>query len=421
LNAARRAAGAVAHAIDNVLSGNFRNAFCSVRPPGHHSGYQGLLNGADSCGFCIFNNVAAGAFHALEEHKCERVAIVDLDIHHGNGTEEIVRMYPHPSRLFFFSVHLYDHEPTVGYHFYPGTGERNDYMHNIINVPIQPMWRNPQLTPSGFSLDNAAKDKTETPTPAAAANAKGDTAGEEKQLYGREAYRAAISQRLLPTLRAFHPDVILLSMGFDAARGDVGNCRHMQSQAGAAPGMDLLPEDFAWVTTEILKIADICCQGRVVSVLEGGYGEYDHHHASSANSSTAAATTSNYTLRSSSGSANSAQSSSSTHNSNNDNHSSSSYGTRNRSQQNRNSSWSAVAEAKTTHDSDYSKFDSKKVSNGSSAGADSVQPGEIDAWANRETLMNRQRLAEGVAAHVHRLIDPYGPLRISSSSSRQSL
>lgn len=128
LNAARRAAGAVAHAVDLVLLGRNRNVFCAVRPPGHHSGYRGLLNGGDSCGFCIFNNVAAGAMHALEEHKCERVAILDLDIHHGNGTEDIVKLYPHPSRLFFFSVHLYDHDPSVGYHFYPGTGERNDYV-----------------------------------------------------------------------------------------------------------------------------------------------------------------------------------------------------------------------------------------------------------------------------------------------------
>lgn len=83
LDAARRAAGAVAHAVDRVLLGRNRNAFCAVRPPGHHSGYEGLLNDTDSCGFCIFNNIAAGALHALEEHNCERVAIIDLDIHHG--------------------------------------------------------------------------------------------------------------------------------------------------------------------------------------------------------------------------------------------------------------------------------------------------------------------------------------------------
>jgi acetoin utilization deacetylase AcuC-like enzyme len=89
---------------------------------------------------------------------------------------------------------------------------------------------------------------------------------------GREAYRQAIIQRLLPSLRAFNPDLILLSTGFDPASGDVGNTR--SGQTGTDPGMDLGPEDFEWVTSEILKIADICCAGRVVSVLEGGYGSY---------------------------------------------------------------------------------------------------------------------------------------------------
>jgi acetoin utilization deacetylase AcuC-like enzyme len=83
LQAARRAVGAVAHAVDHVLLGRNRNAFCVVRPPGHHSGHEGLLSNARSCGFCIFNNVAVGALHALEDHKCERVAIIDLDVHHG--------------------------------------------------------------------------------------------------------------------------------------------------------------------------------------------------------------------------------------------------------------------------------------------------------------------------------------------------
>lgn len=85
LKAARRAAGAVAHAVDRVMLGRNRNVFCAVRPPGHHAGYRGLLDGANSCGFCIFNSVAAGALHALEEHQCERVAIIDLDVHHGKA------------------------------------------------------------------------------------------------------------------------------------------------------------------------------------------------------------------------------------------------------------------------------------------------------------------------------------------------
>jgi len=83
LNAARRASGAVAHAVDRVMLGRSRNVFCAIRPPGHHAGYRGLLDGAKSCGFCIFNNVAAGALHALEHHNCGRVAIIDLDVHHG--------------------------------------------------------------------------------------------------------------------------------------------------------------------------------------------------------------------------------------------------------------------------------------------------------------------------------------------------
>jgi acetoin utilization deacetylase AcuC-like enzyme len=124
LRAARRAAGAVAHAVDCVLLGRNRNAFCVVRPPGHHAGYRGLLDGAKSCGFCIFNNIAAGALHALDAHYCERVAIVDIDIHHGNGTEDIVRKCNRPEQLFFFSVHLYDRED--GYDFFPGSGLADD-------------------------------------------------------------------------------------------------------------------------------------------------------------------------------------------------------------------------------------------------------------------------------------------------------
>lgn len=241
LTAARRAAGAVSHAVDRILLGRNRNAFCVVRPPGHHAGYNGLLDGGRSCGFCIFNSVAAGAYHALEAHRCERVAIVDLDIHHGNGTEDIVRRYPHPSRLFFFSVHLFDKSPD--YEFFPGTGSHDDPAHNIVNVPLFPMWGQECSLP-----------------------------GANESIYGRESYRKAIMERLLPALRAFNPSLIILSSGFDAGYEDVGNTRVVgQSRQ---QGMDMRPEDFAWVTSEILKIADICCNGRVVSVLEGGYGNY---------------------------------------------------------------------------------------------------------------------------------------------------
>jgi hypothetical protein len=93
-------------------------------------------------------------------------------------------------------------------------------------------------------------------------------------LTGRAGYRQAIEQRLIPSLRAFNPSLILLSIGFDAAAGDVGNLRQFPDGGGAKMGIDLLPEDFAWTTTEVMKIADICCSGKLVSVLEGGYGEY---------------------------------------------------------------------------------------------------------------------------------------------------
>ena len=264
LKAARRAAGAVAHAVDRVLMGRNRNAFCVVRPPGHHAGYRGLLDGAKSCGFCIFNNVAAGAFHALETHNCERVAIIDIDVHHGNGTEDIVRRYPHPSRIFFFSLHLYEKsaEDTTtaaggaggGYEFFPGSGGEDDTTHNIINVPLMPMWLE---NSKGSGTRSTAKSNVQQPSRS-----------------GRDAYKQAISQRLIPALRAFSPDLILLSTGFDAAEGDVGNVKNEAPVGGIARGMDLRPIDFEWTTTELLKVADLCCNGRIVSVLEGGYGSY---------------------------------------------------------------------------------------------------------------------------------------------------
>jgi len=92
-------------------------------------------------------------------------------------------------------------------------------------------------------------------------------------LFGREAYRQAILQRLIPSLRAFNPDLILMSSGFDAAAGDVGNCRNFPGRCER--GMDLSAEDFEWATSEVMKIADLCCSGKLVSVLEGGYGEYE--------------------------------------------------------------------------------------------------------------------------------------------------
>jgi acetoin utilization deacetylase AcuC-like enzyme len=252
LDAARRAAGAVMTAVDRVLRGRNRNAFCIVRPPGHHAGRKGLLADASSHGFCIFNSVAAGALHALEspEHRLSRVAIIDIDVHHGNGTEEIVRTFKSPDRLLFFSIHLYDKEnetPTSAnndYEFYPGSGSVDQTAYNIINVPLVPLWKSTSRTVT-----------------------RGRTKRGEEDLSGRRAFRHGIVTRLLPALRAFNPELVLLSSGFDAAQSDVGNLG-----IGDAGGLDLTPEDFFWVTKEIQQIADMCCEGRVVSVLEGGYG-----------------------------------------------------------------------------------------------------------------------------------------------------
>jgi acetoin utilization deacetylase AcuC-like enzyme len=141
LSAALRAAGSVCHAIDQVVGGKHRNSFCCIRPPGHHAGVNGLLQDAESCGFCIFNNVAIGALHALTEHKdvVKKVCILDFDVHHGNGTEEIVRNFCDPSKILFISVHLYLKD--AEFEFYPGSGEQDVLVSNIINVPLEPVWR----------------------------------------------------------------------------------------------------------------------------------------------------------------------------------------------------------------------------------------------------------------------------------------
>lgn len=279
-----------------MLVGRNRNAFCVVRPPGHHAGVNGLLEDGESCGFCIFNNVAAGALYAITDERdlCGRVAIVDIDVHHGNGTEEIVRKFSDPSKLFFFSIHLYDNDNRkrsanqFQYKFYPGTGSEDDLALNIMNVPIVPLWRdqNPASAPAVRTHNtrhkakvNDSQDDSSVGTPKGSAKNSDVEAGSGSATpqaggsatSGRVAYRQAIQDRLLPALRAFNPDLILISAGFDAARGDVGNSRHERG-GRERMGLDLEPEDYAWTTRKVLEIADICCHGRVVSVLEGGYG-----------------------------------------------------------------------------------------------------------------------------------------------------
>lgn len=198
LRAALRAAGAVVYAVDLVLGGGSKTAFCSVRPPGHHAERERAM------GFCFFNNVAVGAAHALERHGLKRVCIADFDVHHGNGTEDIFRDDP---RVLMVS--------TFQHPFYPycGTEGRSPTM---VNIPL------PAYT-------------------------------------GGQRFRDTVTENWIPAIDAFQPELLLISAGFDAHRDD-----DMASMA-------LVESDYAWVTQTLLDLAQKHCQGRVVSVLEGGY------------------------------------------------------------------------------------------------------------------------------------------------------
>ncbi|OQR86991.1 histone deacetylase [Achlya hypogyna] len=238
LRAALRAAGSVMHAIDRVVTRDARNAFCIVRPPGHHAGVAGLLRDAVSCGFCILNNVMVGAQHALDTYPgiVARVAIVDFDAHHGNGTEDILqqrrahRGAATADDILFVSLHCF------GDGFYPGSGQQHDLSTNVFNVALPPCWR----------ADAAAADK------------------------GVHAFRRDLARVVVPLLRAFKPDLVLISAGFDGCKGDIGNKQH--GNRDGPMGLDLRPDDFYWATTQLVRVANACCDGRVVSVLEGGYG-----------------------------------------------------------------------------------------------------------------------------------------------------
>ena len=199
--AALRAAGAVCAAIDAVISGEVRNAFCAVRPPGHHA------EPTIPMGFCIFNSIAVGAAHAREAHGLNRVAVVDFDVHHGNGTQAMFQDNPYS---FFASTHQ---SP-----LYPGTGAATDRgcADNIVNAPLPP---------------NA----------------------------GSDAFQHAMTETVLPALSAFAPDMIFISAGFDAHADD------------PLASLNFLDGDYAWATQQIMNVAGNCCDGRLVSTLEGGY------------------------------------------------------------------------------------------------------------------------------------------------------
>ncbi len=199
--AVERAVGGACRAVDLVVAGEARNAFVAMRPPGHHA------ERARPMGFCFLNGVAVAARHAQAAHGAGRVAIVDFDVHHGNGTQDI--FWSDPSVLYCST-----HEMPL----YPGTGaaaERGEH-DTIVNAPLR----------------------------------RGD---------GSEAFRAAITNRILPRLEAFAPDLVLLSAGFDAHRRD------------PLASLQLEADDFHWVTRAMMAVADRHAHGRLVSVLEGGY------------------------------------------------------------------------------------------------------------------------------------------------------
>jgi acetoin utilization deacetylase AcuC-like enzyme len=199
--AALRAAGGAMFAVDEAMSGKVKNAFVATRPPGHHAEV------ATPMGFCFFNNAAIAARHAQAAHGAGRVAIVDFDVHHGNGTQHI---FWDDRTVMYASTHEMPNYPGTG-----ALGERGEH-DQIVNAPLR--------------------------------------AGD-----GGAAFREAMEVALLPRVDAFSPDLVIVSAGFDAHRRDpLGN-------------LNLTEADFDWVTRRLTEIARRRCGGRVVSLLEGGY------------------------------------------------------------------------------------------------------------------------------------------------------
>lgn len=203
-DAALRGAGAVCAAVDDVMAGKTDTAFCAMRPPGHHA------EPTRSMGFCLFNNIFIGARHAQAQHGVKRIAIVDFDVHHGNGTDAMTRAHHHEKHgdILFISTH---------------------------QSPLWPM--------TGMPEDNEEFVQNWTLRP-------GD---------GSAAFRALYETKVFPALARFKPELIMISAGFDAHRDD------------PLGGLNLIEDDFAWVTRELKKIAALHSGGKIVSVLEGGY------------------------------------------------------------------------------------------------------------------------------------------------------
>lgn len=199
-DAALRAAVALVAATDAVMAGEASNAFCAVRPPGHHA------EPTRPMGFCLFNNVVVAARHARAKYGIAKVAVMDFDVHHGNGTETQSKA---DADLFYASTHQ---SP-----LYPGSGMHNHAGHpNIVNAPLPPR-------------------------------------------SGSAEFRAAMTEKVLPAMRAFAPELVIISAGFDAHHAD------------PLAELKLTEEDFAWATEQLLAVAREFSGGRLVSALEGGY------------------------------------------------------------------------------------------------------------------------------------------------------
>lgn len=201
VEAARRAVGAVTLAVDGIMAQRWRNAFCAVRPPGHHA------EPARAMGFCLFNSVVVGAYHARAVHGLRRIAVIDFDVHHGNGTQAFAEG---DGDLFYASTHEAGIYPMTGYEDETGPAQ------NIVNAPLEP----------------------------GAAGAQ---------------FRRRMEAKVLPALDAFAPDLIMVSAGFDAHDRD------------PLASLALTEADFAWATDRLCEAAGRHCEGRLVSCLEGGY------------------------------------------------------------------------------------------------------------------------------------------------------
>jgi acetoin utilization deacetylase AcuC-like enzyme len=200
LQAALRGIGAATRAVDEVMEGKVANAFCAIRPPGHHA------EKVKAMGFCLFGNAAVAAYYAKQKYGAERVAVIDFDVHHGNGTQDI---FWDDADMFYGSTHQMP--------LYPGTGAPSETgAGNIFNAPLSP----------------------------------GDGGAE---------FREAMEAVVLPGLERFAPDLVIISAGFDAHTRD------------PLANINLMEADFAWITNRLMEIADTACEGRVVSLLEGGY------------------------------------------------------------------------------------------------------------------------------------------------------